>query len=214
AGPAGPPALPGEKLFFPQPPAPPPMDMGVLQWSRHHRLFPRQGAFDLVDFLDRVLAAGYEGPLSLEVFNDVFRQAEPRRTAVDGLRSLLVLQEQVARRADASTGPPRSGLTRPPAPPATSGWGFGELSVDGSSGPALTDVLTALGFTHTGQHRSKPVQLWEQDGARTVVNWAPSRPSGGVTEISALAVESADAATSVRRAESLLAPLPAPTPRA
>jgi 4-hydroxyphenylpyruvate dioxygenase len=199
--------IPGEKIFFLQLADAPPMDMGVLQWSRHHRLFPGQGAFDLVDFLDRVLAAGYEGPLSLEVFNDVFRQAEPRRTAVDGLRSLLVLQEQVARRADAGTGPPRSGLTRPPAPPATSGWGFGELSVDGTSGPALTDVLTALGFTHTGQHRSKPVQLWEQDGARIVVNWAPSRPSGGVTEISALAVESADAATSVRRAESLLAPV-------
>ena len=52
--------------------------MDVLQWSRHYRCFPGQGAFDLADFVARVLAAGYAGPLSLEVFNDVFRQADPR----------------------------------------------------------------------------------------------------------------------------------------
>ena len=40
-----------------------------------------------------VLAAGYAGPLSLEVFNDVFRQADPARMAVDAMRSLLLLEE-------------------------------------------------------------------------------------------------------------------------
>ena len=47
----------------------------------------------------RVLAAGYAGPLSLEVFNDVFRQADPERTAVDAMRSLLVLEERARRAA-------------------------------------------------------------------------------------------------------------------
>ena len=41
--------------------------------------------------------AGYAGPLSLEVFNDVFRQADAGRTAVDALRSLIALEESVPR---------------------------------------------------------------------------------------------------------------------
>ena len=68
--------------------------MDVLQWSRHHRLFPGQGDFDLPVFLDHVLAAGYSGPLSLEVFNDS-SGSPPRPTAVDALRSLLVLEESL-----------------------------------------------------------------------------------------------------------------------
>ena len=35
---------------------------------------------------------------ALEVFDDVFRQADPRRTAVDARRSLLVLQDSAAHR--------------------------------------------------------------------------------------------------------------------
>src|SRR4051794_18558382 len=42
--------IPGEKLFFLQLADAPVMDMDVLQWSRHHRLFPGQGAFDLPAF--------------------------------------------------------------------------------------------------------------------------------------------------------------------
>ena len=74
------------------------MAMDVLQWSRHYRLFPGQGTFDLPAFLGHVLTAGYTGPLSLEVFNDVFRQSDPARAAVDALRSLLALQEATAKR--------------------------------------------------------------------------------------------------------------------
>jgi 4-hydroxyphenylpyruvate dioxygenase len=90
--------IPGDKIFFLQLADAPLMSMDVLQWSRHHRLFPGQGEFDLPRFVDHVLTAGYAGPLSLEVFNDVFRQSAPVHTAVDALRSLLVLEESVARR--------------------------------------------------------------------------------------------------------------------
>src|SRR4051795_1120592 len=99
--PAGIADIPGEKLFFLQLADAPFMDMDVLQWSRHYRLFPGQGTFDLPAFLGYVLAAGYDGPLSLEVFNDVFRQADPERAAVDALRSLLALQEATAVRVPA-----------------------------------------------------------------------------------------------------------------
>ncbi|CAM5661034.1 3-dehydroshikimate dehydratase OS=Streptomyces antimycoticus OX=68175 GN=SSPO_039960 PE=3 SV=1 [Streptomyces antimycoticus] len=67
--------IPGEKIFFLQLADAPLMAMDVLQWSRHYRCFPGQGGFDVAGLLEHVLRAGYDGPLSLEVFNDVFRRA-------------------------------------------------------------------------------------------------------------------------------------------
>jgi 4-hydroxyphenylpyruvate dioxygenase len=194
--------IPGGKLFFLQLADAPQLQMDVLQWSRHHRLFPGQGAFDLPGFVAAVLAAGYTGPLSLEVFNDVFRQSDPARTAVDAMRSLLWLEEALARRQ------PALGLPVPPAAPELSGWSFVELGVDGVSGPRLAEVLRSLGFTHTGQHRSKPVQLWEQGGARVLLNDAVVRPTTpGVAAVAALGLESADPGRSAARAEALRAPV-------
>ena len=194
--------VPGEKLFFLQLADAPQLAMDVLQWSRHHRLFPGQGAFDLPGFVAAVLATGYAGPLSLEVFNDVYRQADPARTAVDAMRSLQWLEEALALRS------PGTGLTPPPAAPALSGWSFTELGVDGVSGPRAAEVLTALGFTHTGQHRSKPVQLWEQGGARVLLNASVVRPAAtGVASVAALGLESADPGRSAARAEAMSAPV-------
>jgi 4-hydroxyphenylpyruvate dioxygenase len=200
--PAGFAAVPGEKLFFLQLADAPRLSMDVLAWSRHHRLFPGQGAFDLPGFLAAVLAAGYSGPLSLEVFNDVFRQSDPYRTAVDAMRSLVWLEEALAR------AHPGSGLTVPPAAPALTGHSFTELAVDGVSGAELAGALTALGFTHTGQHRSKPVQLWEQGRARVLLNASVVRPAGpGTATVAALGLESEDPTRSARRAEAVLAPV-------
>ncbi|GAB3318247.1 sugar phosphate isomerase/epimerase and 4-hydroxyphenylpyruvate domain-containing protein [Geodermatophilus aquaeductus] len=200
--PAGFAAVPGEKLFFLQLADAPRLEMDVLQWSRHHRLFPGQGAFDLPRFVACVLAAGYTGPLSLEVFNDVYRQADPARTAVDAMRSLQWLEEALALRR------PDAGLPLPPAAPALTGWSFTELAVDGVSGPVLGGVLDALGFTHTGQHRSKPVQLWEQGRARVLLNASVVRPTGpGVASVAALGLESSDPPGSAARAEAMSAPV-------
>ncbi|GAA5154091.1 MULTISPECIES: bifunctional sugar phosphate isomerase/epimerase/4-hydroxyphenylpyruvate dioxygenase family protein [Amycolatopsis] len=179
--------IPASKLFFLQLADAPRLDMNVLQWSRHYRLFPGQGSFDLPGFLRAVLAAGYDGPLSLEVFNDVFRQADPRPAAVDAMRSLVSLQEAV-------------GHTDIPAPPELAGHSFVELS---AAGPETAATLAALGLTHAGQHRSKPVQLWQQGNVRVLLNSADA--SGG-TRIGAIAVDSADPAASADRAEKLLAP--------
>jgi 4-hydroxyphenylpyruvate dioxygenase len=188
--------IPGHKLFFVQLADAPHLDMDVLQWSRHHRLFPGQGAFDLTTFLGHVLDAGYPGPLSLEVFNDVFRQANPTRTAIDAMRSLLNLQEQVAHRLPASA--------LPPAPPLT-GHAFTEITVGDTAHTPVANTLGALGFTCTGQHRTKPIQLWQQRDARVLLN--PSANNPRTAEVSALAVQSSDPPTSALRAEALHAPL-------
>ncbi len=197
--PAGFAAVPAEKLFFLQLADAPALHMDVLQWSRHHRLFPGQGSFDLPSFLGHVLLAGYAGPLSLEVFNDVYRQADPMRAAVDGMRSLQWLEEALP----AAAGP------RPlPQAPELTGHSFAELAVDGVSGPQVAGVLAQLGFTHTGQHRSKPVQLWEQDAARVLLNASVVRPDGaGVAAVAALGLESADPPRSAARSIALGAPV-------
>jgi 4-hydroxyphenylpyruvate dioxygenase len=201
--PAGIADIPGEKLFFLQLADAPHMAMDVLQWSRHYRLFPGQGTFDLPAFLGHALTAGYTGPLSLEVFNDVFRQSDPARAAVDALRSLLALQEETAQRL-----PPeirrRAGLAELPRPQELNGHAFVELAVDGGSIGHVERTLQALGFARTGQHRSKPVQLWQQGDSRLLLNSAAGRPGAS---IAALGIETADAAASTQRAEALLSPV-------
>ncbi|QRP43473.1 bifunctional sugar phosphate isomerase/epimerase/4-hydroxyphenylpyruvate dioxygenase family protein [Amycolatopsis sp. FDAARGOS 1241] len=185
--------IPGDKLFFLQLADAPRLEMDVLQWSRHHRLFPGQGAFDLAAFTGHVHAAGYRGPLSLEVFNDVFRQADPGPAAVDAMRSLLALEESL-------------GATDLPPAPAVSGHAFTELAVDGAAGAGVRDALAALGFAHVGQHRTKPVALWQQGSARILLN-SRAGAAEGTASVAALAVESADPRASAERAQRLLAPV-------
>lgn len=185
--------IPAEKLFFLQLADAPHLVMDVLQWSRHYRCFPGQGGFDLADFTARVLAAGYRGPLSLEVFNDVFRQADPARMAVDAMRSLLILEESIA-------APERRVLARPPR---LRGYAFVELAVEPTSAGETQRVLHAMGFAPSAQHRTKPVTLWRGGDVRVLLNaGAPVAPG-----IAAIAVESSDPDRSARRAETLLAPV-------
>ncbi|MBC9715433.1 sugar phosphate isomerase/epimerase and 4-hydroxyphenylpyruvate domain-containing protein [Streptomyces sp. TRM66268-LWL] len=184
--------IPGEKIFFLQLADAPQLAMDVLQWSRHYRCFPGQGAFDIPGLLGHVLRAGYTGPLSLEVFNDVFRQADAGPTAVDARRSLLALQE-------------RTGLASALKPPVRpTGIAFAEL-VASDPEPA-TAALRALGFTRTARHRTKPVDLWEQGEARVLVNSGAAAHRTG-THLAAIGLETPDPAAAAERAEALLAPL-------
>ncbi len=192
--PAGIAKIPGEKLFFLQLADAPSMDMDILHWSRHYRLFPGQGTFDLPAFLGYVLQAGYTGPLSLEVFNDVFRQSDPRPAAVDAHRSLLALYESTVgrlpldRAGSGGGGAAGPGAVVPPAP-ELSGFAFAEVAVDQASATAIAEVLTALGFTHAGQHRTKPVQLWSQGQARILLNHASG--ADGVDGVDGATVDAA-----------------------
>ncbi|WP_178946202.1 bifunctional sugar phosphate isomerase/epimerase/4-hydroxyphenylpyruvate dioxygenase family protein [Kocuria sp. TGY1127_2] len=175
------PDIPGEKVFFVQLADAPLMSLDVLSWSRHFRVFPGEGGFDLVDFMIKLLAGGYSGPLSLEIFNDSFRQTRVYRTAVDALRSLVWLQDQTARALDASTGS-NAAITRAAArvgelttlPGAIVPQGITWAEVRGQETEQVEVLLSHLGFTHRGRHSSKPVQLWEQGHARIVINEEPS----------------------------------------
>jgi len=194
----------GEELFFLQLADAPRMSMGVLPWSRHHRCFPGQGAFDLEGFVADVLAAGYTGPLSLEVFNDVFRQSDPRGTAVDAMRSLRRLADRVALRVPPAPASAASALPTLPVAPAPSSWAFAEVATSAAHADAVTTLLARLGLRRTGTHRSGPVELWGAGEARVVVN---TRAPDVRARISSLGVETADPAGLGARARGLLAPV-------
>lgn len=183
--------IPGDKIFFLQLADAPLMAMDVLQWSRHYRCFPGQGGFDLAGLVRHVIRAGYQGPLSLEVFNDVFRQAEAGPTAVDAQRSLLTLQEA-------------AGLGAPPVPVVPTGFAFAELVTPDAE--PVSALLRALGFARTAKHRSKPVALWEQGEARILLNTGVTGRRD-VLSLAAIGLESPDPAGAAQRAESLLAPV-------
>jgi 4-hydroxyphenylpyruvate dioxygenase len=169
--------------------------MHQLHWSRHHRCFPGQGDLDVTRFLGHVLAVGYDGPLSLEVFNDLFRQSDPLRMANDAMRSLIALGESLP--AAAAGGPV-------PGPPALRGFAFAEVAAGTEAASDIERVLTALGFVPEARHRIKPVRLWRQGEARVLVNVGVA--GAGDPVLVAFAVESVDPLASARRARALLAP--------
>jgi 4-hydroxyphenylpyruvate dioxygenase len=165
--------------------------MDVLEWSRHFRCFPGHGSFDLAAFVSPILANGYDGPLSLEIFNDDYRAAPTRPNAADGFRSLLWVEEQARLRAaglpavkNAETGQvslnvssvPKSLL--PPAAPAHSGFEFLEFAVDDFTRTRLAEWFSMFGFVRTGKHRSKRVSLFQHGQINLILNAEPNSFAG------------------------------------
>jgi 4-hydroxyphenylpyruvate dioxygenase len=166
--------------------------------SRHFRNFPGQGELPVADFLRSVLATGYQGTLSLEVFNDEFRAAPARLVARDGLRSLLLVEAE-------------AGVTTLPRPPALNGIEFLEFAVDDDAGRRLGEVLRDLGFHYAGRHRSKAVDLFRQGRVNLVLN---SESDSAAAEhfqmygpsVCAMALRVDDAQRALERARALLCP--------
>ncbi|MBS0445162.1 MAG: sugar phosphate isomerase/epimerase and 4-hydroxyphenylpyruvate domain-containing protein [Proteobacteria bacterium] len=174
--------IPGDRIFFLQMADAPLLAMDVLQWARHYRVFPGQGQFDLDGFFEPVLRSGYGGPLSLEIFNDIFRETPNRRTATDAMRSLLYLESRGRARLQAAAAQGddaarraagRTALFDPPAPPPLAGLSFIEFAVDPAQADTLGPLLERLGFRRAGRHRSKQVTLYAQGAIRLVVNAQP-----------------------------------------
>src|SRR6185437_8997373 len=158
--PAGIASIPGDRIFFLQMADAPWLSLDVTNWARHHRNFPGQGQLAVLRFFEQVLLAGYSGPLSLEIFNDVFRETPNRRTATDAMRSLLYLESTVRQRLrNAATGDNGSVAARAlgridlfdaPAAARLSGIAFLEFAVDEDAASALATWLEKLGFRRAG----------------------------------------------------------------
>ena len=220
-----------EKIFFVQVADAPKLSLDVLSWSRHYRVFPGEGQFELAKFMGHVVRAGYTGPVSLEIFNDVFRQSDVERTAVDAMRSLIWLEEQSAKWLDSNEpalvnaaggpgagsgrtgtgGPAARGRRRYPMELATlpqvaepAGYNFAEVKAADTAG--LETVLGQLGFESNGRHRTKDVQLWTMGHARVIINEA-APGSGGAPAIAALGFDVDSPVIASARAQQLKAPV-------
>lgn len=158
-------SIPGDRIFLVQLADAPWLDMDVLSWSRHFRCFPGQGDMPLLDFMQALRATGYDGALSLEIFNDQFRAGSPRSVAVDGMRSLLYLMDQMGRKGDTAPDVPKM----PPRAHCI-GVEFIEFAVDDRTADELERFIAGLGFYKAAQHKSKAVARWTQGAINLVIN--------------------------------------------
>jgi 4-hydroxyphenylpyruvate dioxygenase len=197
-------AIPGDRIFIVQLADAPKIDMDLLYWSRHFRNMPGEGDLPVTDFMRAVAATGYDGPLSLEIFNDQFRGGSPKSIAVDGRRSLVHLMDQVARKE------PGIAISVPKMPDriAVEGVEFVEFAAGPGEAEELGTLLSTIGFAQTARHKSKDVALWRQGGINIVVN----TDKGGFAHSSylvhgvsayAIGLKVEDAAATVARARAL-----------
>jgi 4-hydroxyphenylpyruvate dioxygenase len=146
----------------------PVIQMDYRSWSRHFRYLPGQGELALEAYVAALRARGYNGIWSLEVFNDRYRAGAASTTAVDGMRSLRYIEDQVDRRlllAKGSGRPPRV---------QCHGIEFVEFAANDNEVEPLGHMFETLGFTLTGRHRSKRVTRWSQNGINLLINNEPA----------------------------------------
>jgi len=198
-------AIPKERIFLVQMADAPKLDMDYLSWSRHYRCFPGQGELPIGAFMDALQATGFDGLLSLEIFNDSFRAGSARSVAIDGQRSLLLMLDALQRR----TGVAVVGLPALPPRAHCRGVDFIEFAMDETAGAKFEAALAALGFAKAGVHKSKAVTRWCQGGINLVVNcekegFAHSFNITHGSSVCALALNVDDAAAALARAARLL----------
>ncbi len=197
-------SIPGDRIAFVQLADAPMIEMDLLYWSRHFRSMPGQGDLDMAGFMRAVAATGYDGPLSLEVFNDQFRGALPRTIAQDGQRSLRWLMDRVAREEPGIAIP----VPEMPARTAAEGVEFIEFATDPHEAARLAGLLRAMGFARVGRHVSKNVERWAQGGINILINTEDEGLAHSLyllrgTTVADMGLRVADAAATLARATAL-----------
>ena len=157
--------------------------------------------------MDALQATGYDGLLSLEIFNDQFRAGSARSVAVDGHRSLIFMLDQ-----------PRAATEPQPNLPAAAAAALARASAPSSSSSrstrrrrrAFEALLAGLGFRQAGQHISKAVTRWTQGEINIVTNTREGRlrpllqHHRTARRSCAIGLEVDDAAATLERAQQLL----------
>jgi 4-hydroxyphenylpyruvate dioxygenase len=197
--------IPQDRIFLVQLADAPKLDMDYLSWSRHYRCFPGQGELPVAEFMDALNATGFDGLLSLEIFNDSFRAGSARSVAVDGQRSLMFMLDELQRRTER----PIAGMANLPPRAHCRGIDFVEFAMDETAAASFESALAALGFAKAGVHKSKAVTRWRQGDINLVVNcekegFAHSFNITHGSAVCAMALKVDDAAAALARAGQLL----------
>ncbi|KZB66538.1 3-keto-5-aminohexanoate cleavage protein [Thalassospira lucentensis] len=197
-------SIPGDRIFLVQVADAPILEMDPLSWSRHFRCFPGQGDFPLDEFMRNLAQTGYDGPLSLEIFNDQFRSSSTKNVAKDGLRSLIYLGDGID---GVKVG--EKAVALPPKAHARN-VEFVEFAVEEENAEKLAALFAGLGFEKRGSHKSKAVTWWKQGNINLVINcdkdgFAHSYNIVHGPSVCAVGLKVDDAGASLKRAQSLLA---------
>lgn len=192
-----------DKLFIVQVCDAPLLKMDYLGWSRHFRCMPGQGELPLDDWAEAIRRTGYEGYWSLEIFNDRFRAGSASGVALDGLRSLRLLEGGIARTVSTSAALP--------AKAQPSGVEFIEFAASQTEAEALGAMLRPLGFRPTARHRNKDVTRWTQGPINLIVNCEPEGLAHSFdvvhgASVCALGLSVADVPEVLARADALKVP--------
>lgn len=154
--------IPGDHIFLVQTADAPRLSMDHLSWSRHYRCFPGQGELNIEAFMGVLSGTGYDGPLSHEIFNDIFRSSDPLQTAIDGYRSSQYLLSMLPQQKDSV--PERVHL---------SGFDFVEIATQQKHQGDLQTLLGAVGFEQQGKHREMQAEHWQCGDVQFVLNSDP-----------------------------------------
>ncbi len=128
-------------------------------------------------FMAMLQETRYDGPLSHEIFNDVFRMGHSDQTARDGLRSYHLLRSMQG----------DSGI---PAPQPIESVAFLEIAVEPSDLDSLRKLLGALGMACVGRHHTLNAERWAAGDVNLVLNTdasftgrSPGRDAAAITAI-------------------------------
>lgn len=197
-------SIPGDRIFIVQLADAPMINMDLLYLSRHFRNMPGEGDLPVVDFMRAVVATGYNGPLSLEIFNDQFRGGSPKLISMDGHRSLIDLMDRVASAEPSAVGT----LSKIPQRSRAKGVEFIEFATGQQEADALAAFLRVLGFRAVARHKSKAVTLFREGGINILLNtemkgFAHSSFAVHGTSAYAVCLKVDDAASALERARAL-----------
>lgn len=128
------------------------IDRALLTQS--FRLFPGQGSLPVAELYARLIAQGFDGPMSIEIFSEQIRALPPSQIAGDGMRAFHLL-EDLCRHGGAA----HCDLVAP---------AFAEFAAPAKAADALIGLLQALGFGRT--HVAGEVSLWRNGGVVLAVN--------------------------------------------
>ena len=138
----------------------PGIGIDIRQADRQFRCFAGQGKLPLLDFVSKLRSNGYQGVISQEVSSEEFRSSAPYQIARDAYRSLLWMLDRTSKHYRPAD----------PQQPILSNIEFIELASQGGDAKWLEQLLVALGFCKTHQHKSKDVVLYRQQEICLVVN--------------------------------------------
>lgn len=196
--------IPGDRIFFAQLADAPAIEMDLLYWSRHFRNMPGEGDLDLQGFMDALHATGYDGPLSLEIFNDEFRRGDAEMVARDGHRSLINLMDDLRRRSKQTP----TSLPVLPERVNVKGVQYVELACKPDDLSGIESVLTKVGMVKTATHKSKLVTRFQNGTVNILLNSDPAGRSFALANehgavVSEIAFATPDAGAALKRAVAL-----------